>query len=43
VSLNAFASKAARSAVIVGHSGYDLEFFIDCTFRASASLSWALR
>jgi len=33
----------ATSAVIVGHSGTNLEFFIDCTFRASVSLSSALR
>ena len=26
-----------------GHSGNDLGFFIDCTFRASVSLSSALR
>jgi len=28
VSLNAFASKAATSAVIVGHSNYDSEFLL---------------
>ena len=37
VSLNAFVSKAATSAVIVGHSSNDLKFFIDLTFRASIS------
>jgi len=37
VSLNAFASKAATSAVIVGHSSNHLEFFIDRTFGASTS------
>ena len=35
VPLNAFASKAATNAVIVGHFGKDLEFFIDCAFRES--------
>jgi len=35
MSLNAFASKAATSAVIMGHSSNDLEFFIDHAFRAS--------
>jgi len=34
VSLNAFASKAARSAVVVARSGDDSEFFIDRAFRA---------
>jgi len=34
VSLNAF---AATSAVIVGHSNYDLEVFIDRSFTASTS------
>ena len=42
VSLIAFESKAATSTVIVGHSGNDLEFYIDCTFRASVSLYSAL-
>ena len=37
VSWNACASKVATSAVIVGHSSNDLEFFIDRTFRASTS------
>jgi len=37
VSLNAFASKAATSPVIVGHSSNDLQFFTDRTFRASTS------
>jgi len=37
VLLNAFASKAATSAVIVGHSYYDLEVFIDRSFTASTS------
>jgi len=32
VSLNVVASKAATSAVIVGHSSNDLEFFIDRIF-----------
>jgi len=43
VSLNALASKAATSAVIVGHSSKDLENFIDRTFRASISSCSALR
>jgi len=43
VSLNVFASKAATSAVIVGHSSNDLELFIDRTFRASISTFSALR
>jgi len=37
VSLNAFASKAASSSLIVGHSSNDLQIFIDRTFRASTS------
>ena len=43
VSLKAFASQAATSAVILGHCGNDLQFSIDCTFRASVSLPSALR
>ena len=35
MSLKVFASKAATSAVIVGNSSNNLEFFIDRTFRAS--------
>ena len=37
VPLNAFASKAATNAVIVGHSSNNLEFFIDHNFRAFKS------
>jgi len=37
VSLNAFASKAATSIVIVEHSSNDLETVIDHTFTASIS------
>jgi len=37
VSLNAFAQKAATSAVIVRQFNNDLEFFIDCSFKASTS------
>jgi len=37
VSLNAFASKVATSAGIVGHSSKDQQLFIDRTFRASTS------
>jgi len=43
VSLNTFASKAATSAVFVGHSSNDLEFVIDRTFRASISSNSAER
>ena len=43
VSLNAFASKAATIAVIVGHCSNDLEFFIDRNFRASILSFSALR
>jgi len=40
--LNAFASKAATSAVIVGHFSIDLKFFIDRTCRAS-TLSFSVK
>jgi len=43
VSLNAFASKAATSAVIMGHSSHDVEYFVDRTLRASILSFSALR